>query len=134
MATSKQIDELTQRRLRDAGFSPPSPDHREYDRLKAAYDERHDRFRADAAAHFARLEAIERDRRDAADARDRERLDTLTAELRAGYMATPGATEAGFRAALPELLEQARRDAATRQRDEHARHVDRARASGRYAI
>jgi len=55
-------------------------------------------------------------------ARDQAKVDAMTMELRRGYFAVPGATEDGFQAALPELLEQRRRQAAMTGED-------RARAS-----
>jgi hypothetical protein len=44
--------------------------------------------------------------------REERRLAGLTATLRRGYFSQPGATEEGFQAALPELLEARRREAA----------------------
>jgi hypothetical protein len=47
--------------------------------------------------------------REAAIAELAAKLAAPTAELRRGYFAVPGATEDGFHAGLPELLEQRRR-------------------------
>lgn len=50
--------------------------------------------------------------------REAERLETLTARLRSGYLAVPGRTEADFQVALPELLDaRARESALAGQRD-----------------
>lgn len=66
-----------------------------------------------ASAELERRKQQEREGREQQDATRRAaELETLTAELRAAYLASPGTTEDGFQLALPELLEQRARQAA----------------------
>ncbi len=74
---------------------------------------------------------VDRERAGKSGTRAAEKLAQVTEELRAAYMRQPGATEAGFRAALPDLLEARRRDEALHG---HERELARARATGRYRI
>lgn len=83
------------------------------ERNRRASDERIRKLKADEAARVA----------EADKERDVQQTERLTAELRVGYFSAPGATEDGFRAALPGLLEDRRRDAATSQSDGMRRQI-----------
>ena len=83
-----------------------------------ALDAANAKRQADELAAHQKQEAERQAEQDAA------RLETLTADLRRGYFSIPGATEEGFTKALPDLLEQQRRDAArSTEADDAARRV-----------
>lgn len=56
-------------------------------------------------------------------ARDVIETAKLTAELRVGYFASPGATDENFNAALPTLLEERRQTAASTALDQSRRAI-----------
>lgn len=62
-----------------------------------------------------RVAEAEAARAEAQRQREADALATLTEDLKDRYMNTTGATEAGFRTALPDLLEENRRDEMRRQ-------------------
>lgn len=64
--------------------------------------------RVDAAREVERKRAEAEAARTAADqaTRDKAALETLTDDLRRRYLEVPGTTEASFRVALPNLLEE----------------------------
>jgi hypothetical protein len=84
---------------------------RQWDASKAKYDVVAKRSAEIQAEREAKLQASQE--RQAADrqARNQRKTDALTAELKRGYLAA-GGTEDDFQKALPELLEQRRRQAA----------------------
>lgn len=88
---------------------------------QAAWDDG-DRFvatRREVAAERQEREDAEQRERDADRARDdAARLAALVAELRQGYFSAPGASEAGFETALPDLLERRRIEAALGAHDD----------------
>lgn len=83
------------------------------DARKKAAEEHRARAKEQAAkeaeAQHARTE-LERQREQEQEARDLQRM---TNGLWLDYLATPGATEEDFKAALPDLLEQHRRELTT---------------------
>jgi len=89
----------------------------QWDEGRAKHDKAAKRSAEIVAQREAELEAAQERQATDRQARDQAKVDAMTAELRRGYFAVPGATEDGFHAALPELLEARRREAALRGDD-----------------
>jgi hypothetical protein len=89
----------------------------QWDTAHARHEKMAQRAAEIAAEREAKLRESQERQATERRARDQAKVAAMTAELRRGYFAVPGATEDAFQAALPDLMEARRREAAMRGDD-----------------
>lgn len=132
--TPAEIEAYAAQRLNELGIAPPNPDVSNLAFHEEKYRLAKKRHLENAELFLNRRYELERTRETEQADRDRQHLDVLTEELRAGYLAVPGATEVAFQADLPDLLADRRRQAARTADADKRAQLERARASGRYSV
>lgn len=97
-------------------------------KYRVAFDEQREAAIADALATLTHEHEGLLSRRAQVETNNAQLLEAEIAGLRERYMRQPGATEAGFEAALPDLLEEARRRAALGGMTERERMTEQMRS------